>query len=86
MLFERINPNLVSGQVSSVGSYEIKVGKLVRRIDLLENNLSNASINGLYSLQKMLNIGNYKKTCDECILLYWLSISLPKLWKVLFQN
>ena len=36
-----MNYNLVSGQTSSVGdnfdSYEIKVDKLVRRIDLLAN-------------------------------------------------
>ena len=44
VFLERASPNLVSGQVSSVednfGSYEIEVGKLVRRIDLLESNLS----------------------------------------------
>ena len=43
-LLERISYNLVSGQVSSVednvGSYEIKVDKLVRIIDLLESNLN----------------------------------------------
>ena len=42
-LLGNINCNLVSGQTSSAGdnfdSYEIKVGKLVRRIDLLESNL-----------------------------------------------
>ena len=41
---EQINYNIVSGQTSSVGdnfdSYEINVDKLVRRIDLLENNLN----------------------------------------------
>ena len=44
VLLEIISSNLVSGQVSSdednFGSYEIKVDKLVRRIDLLENNLN----------------------------------------------
>ena len=44
VLLERINSNLVPGHVSgvddNVGSYEIKVGKLVRRIDLLESNLN----------------------------------------------
>ena len=41
VLLEINNYNLVSGQTSSVGdnfdSYEIKVDKLVRRIDLLAN-------------------------------------------------
>ena len=41
VLLEKINSNLVSGQVSSVednfGSYEIEIGKLARRIDLLIN-------------------------------------------------
>ena len=44
VLLERINYKLVSGQVSSVegnvGSYEIKVDTLVRRVDLLENDLN----------------------------------------------
>ena len=44
VLLERINYNLVSGQVSSVednfGSYEINIDELVRRIDLLESNLN----------------------------------------------
>ena len=39
-----MNSNLVSGQVSSVednsGSYEIRVNKLVRILDLLESNLN----------------------------------------------
>ena len=39
-----MNYNLVSGQTSSVGdnfdSYEMKVGKLVKIIDLLESNLN----------------------------------------------
>ena len=42
VLLEQINYNLVSRQTSSVGdnfeSYEIKVGELVGRIDLLESN------------------------------------------------
>ena len=41
---EKINSNLVPGRTSCVednfGSYEIKVGKLVRRIGLLDNNLN----------------------------------------------
>ena len=40
-LLEHINYNLVSGQTSSVGnvfdSYEIRIDKLVRIIDLLEH-------------------------------------------------
>ena len=44
VLLERINSNLVESQISGVddnfGSYEIKIGKLVRRIDLLEFNLN----------------------------------------------
>ena len=44
VLLENISYNLVSGQTSSVGdnfdSYEIKVDKLVRRIDVLENGLN----------------------------------------------
>ena len=43
-MLERINYNLVSGQVSSVednfGPYEIQVDKFVRRIGLLESNLN----------------------------------------------
>ena len=41
---ERINPNLVESQISGVDDnvehYEKKVGKLVRRIELLENDLN----------------------------------------------
>ena len=44
VLLERVNSNLVESQISGVddnfGSYEIKIGKLVRRIDLLEFNLN----------------------------------------------
>ena len=44
MLLERIKSNLVESQISGVddnfGSHEIKIGKLVRRIDLLEFNLN----------------------------------------------
>ena len=44
-LLERINSNLVSGQVSgvdnNVDSYEKKLNNLVRRIDLLEYNCLN---------------------------------------------
>ena len=43
VLLERTYSNLLSGQTSSVGdkfdSYEIKFGKLVWRVDLLESNL-----------------------------------------------
>ena len=43
-LLEQINYNIVSGQTASVednsGSYDIQVDKLVRRIDLLDNNLN----------------------------------------------
>ena len=43
-MLERINSNLVESQISGVGdnfdSYEIKIDKLVRRIDLLESNLN----------------------------------------------
>ena len=42
VLLEEINYNIIESQVSgvdgNVGSYEIKVDKLVRRIDLLESN------------------------------------------------
>ena len=48
-LLDEINSNLVSGQTSSVGGnfdfYEIKVGKLVRRTDLLENSSLNQYLN-----------------------------------------
>ena len=44
VLLERISSNLVESQISGVddnfGSYGIKIGKLVRRIDLLEFNLN----------------------------------------------
>ena len=43
-LLEKVNPNIIESQVSGVddkfGSYEIKVDKLVRRTDLLENNFN----------------------------------------------
>ena len=43
-LLEQLNYNLVSGQTSSVGdnfdSYEIRINKLVRNIDLLESDLN----------------------------------------------
>ena len=43
-LFEIITYNIVSGQPSSVGdnvdSYEIRIHKLVRRIDLLESDVN----------------------------------------------
>ena len=43
-LLERTNYNLVEHQISAVednfGSYEIKVGKVVRIIDLLESKLN----------------------------------------------
>ena len=44
VLLEQTSSNLVSSQTPPVGdnfdSYERKVGKLVRRIDLLESNLN----------------------------------------------
>ena len=44
VLLERITSNLVENQISAVednfGSYEIKVGKVVRIIDLLESKLN----------------------------------------------
>ena len=44
VLLEEINYNIIESQVSGVddsfGSYEIKVHKFVRRIDLLESNLN----------------------------------------------
>ena len=43
-LLEKINYNLISSQISGVednfGSYEIRIDKLARSIDLLESNLN----------------------------------------------
>ena len=43
-LLERINSNIVENNISGVASkfapYEIRIGKLVRRIDLLESNIN----------------------------------------------
>jgi hypothetical protein len=43
-MLERLNISIVEGRISAVNnnnfsSYEIKIDKLVRRLDLLENNL-----------------------------------------------
>lgn len=42
-LLERLNISIVEGRISDVNNnfdaYEIKIDKLVRRIDILENNL-----------------------------------------------
>ena len=42
-LLERLNISIVEGRISAVNNnfdaYEIKIDKLVRRIDILENNL-----------------------------------------------
>ena len=44
-LLERLNISIVEGRISNANnnnfeSYEIKIDKLVRRLDLLENNLN----------------------------------------------
>ena len=43
-LLERLNISVIEGRISSVNhnfdAYEIKLDKLVRRIDILENNLN----------------------------------------------